>query len=218
LGTAFFIGSIALALWLGRDAIVKSIAQRRIRERTGFTAQIGELKTSLGSVKISAKHFKLFNPPEFGGPAVLDIPELYMELDARALADGRIHFHELRLHLAELNLIKGKTVTLNLKELGEAFLAKPRDGFKLRFYYGGIDRLSLTVGKLSYADLRQPQRHREYQLGLKDERAEHLETEEELRNWLGAIVFRLVLQQCFEESGGGSDRDLRQLLDTFREK
>src|SRR5260370_22308949 len=108
LGVAGFLLALLLTLLLGKDAIVKSIAERRIRQLTGFTAHIGQLKAGFGSVKVAVKDFQLFNPPEFGGRAVFDIPELFMELDAAQLAGGKVHFRNLRRNLAQVKVIKAE--------------------------------------------------------------------------------------------------------------
>ncbi len=218
LGVAGFLLALLLTFLLGKDAIVKSIAERRIRQRTGFTARIGQLKTGFGSVKVAVKDFQLFNPPEFGGRAVFDIPDLLMELDAAQLAEGKVHFRDLRLNLAELNVIKAKDGGVNLKKLEEALTREPEkpDEWKLRFVYGGIDKLSLTLGKLTYSDLQQPGNNQQIVLDLRDESATNLRTEADLRNWLGSLAFRLFLQEYYHGRGKLKGQGLDLLPEPFR--
>ncbi len=220
LGVLGFLLTVLLTLLLCKDAIVKSIAERRIRERTGFTARIGHLETGFGSVKVTVKDFKLFNPPEFGGLAVFDIPDLFMELDAAQLAEGKVHFRNLRLHLAELNVIKGKDGGVNLKKLEEALLREPEkhEEWKLRFVYGGIEQMSLTVGQITYTDLQQPGNNQQVALDLRDERATDLRTEDDLRNWLGSLTFRLFLREYYRDHGKLKAQGLDLLLEPFRKK
>ena len=206
----------AVALLLGKDALLRVFVQNRIRERTGFEAKIGEFKVALGSAKISVQDFKLFSPAEFGGAKLVDIPELFLELDSEQAAAGKIHFKELRFNLAELNVVKTREGGVNLAALERALAtnAPVRDS-RLVFTFAGIDRMTLTLGRVNFTDLGQPRNSQTFLIGVTNEVVTTLRTEDELRAWAASFVVRVAVQELLAHSARPKGFGLKKLLEAF---
>jgi uncharacterized protein involved in outer membrane biogenesis len=184
------------------DQIIKGVAVRRIRAQTGMEARIGELNVKLGSGSLRIKDFQLLNPPQFGNSPMLVMPELFMEMDQEAARSGKLRFKEVRLHLSEFNLIKDKKGKFNVEGIEK--IAKTNktssgssSGKSLEF--GGIEKLYLTLGTLNYTDLGSPERNEVLKFDVQNEVFTHLQTEEDVKTWYGALCVRLVLQMLTQE-------------------
>lgn len=127
------VGILALFLVLGgvlvlsKDALLKSLAERRIRQETGLPVTLGQFRAGLISASLHIQDFKLFNSPEFGGAVLVDLPELYLEVDPARMASGKLHFKVVRLHLRELNLIRNKDGRLNVEALSGGVTGASQD-------------------------------------------------------------------------------------------
>jgi len=199
---------LLLALILWRDALLKAVAEHSIEDETGLRAVIGELKTTLGSGAVRVRGLKLYNPPEFGGRLMADVPELVVDLDAAQAADGKLHFRQLKLDLAELNVVRNGAGRFNLdgveKRIRERLhQRRKKRGEKFRFEFAGIERLQLNMGKVLYADMRYPRHTLALDLAVTNETVTNLQTEEELGKWASALVFRILLQTSLRQLGRG---------------
>jgi uncharacterized protein involved in outer membrane biogenesis len=193
---ACLLGAVVLLI-LFREPILIAIVERRIESQSGLKASIGGLEVGVGRAAVTVKDFRILNPPEFGGGALLHMPELHLEVDPQQAAEGRVVLKQLRLRLAEVNLVRGRDGTLNLEALQKAALARtstaPGRAQDRRFEFGGIARMTLSLGQIAYTDLRQPANNRRLRLDLQDEVAENLKTVEDLNNWLWALAFRILV-------------------------
>ena len=206
LGRALLVLLVVLiGLVLARDEIAKVLAKRTLQESTGLRAEIGQFKTTLGSASLQMRDLKLYNPVQFGGTLMASVPELVVDLDASQVADGRLHFRNLKLSLAELNVVKNAQGRLNLEGVEKAvrehlLKRKRKKGQRFEFEFAGIDQMQLTVGKVLYTDLQRPGRSRALELAIRDEVVTGLKTEEDLQTWAGAILFRVLMQASLKPS------------------
>ncbi len=208
----WLIGALAgvilllIILLLARDFVLTAVAERTIEEETGLRAVIGELATTLGSGALRVRDLKLYNPPEFGGKLMANVPELVIDLDAAQAAVGQLHFRELKLNLAELSLVRNASGRLNIdgveKRIRERFhKRRKKRGEKFEFEFAGIESLRLTVGQVLYTDLQHPHRALAVDLAVKDEVATDLRSEEDLQKWASGLVFRILLQISLRHLG-----------------
>ena len=196
------------ALVLMRDVILKAVVERSIEEETGLRVEIGELTTTLGSGALRVRNLKLYNSPEFGGKLMASVPELVVDLDAALAADGKLHFRELKLNFAELNVVRNAAGRLNLdgveKRIRERLhKRRKKHGEKFEFKFAGIERMELTMGQVSYTDLKHPRRALAINLAVADEAVTDLRTTEDLEKWASALVFRILLQVPLRHLGKG---------------
>jgi hypothetical protein len=199
---------LLLALILWRDAVLKAVVEHSIEDETGLRAVISELRTTLGSGAVRVRDLKLYNPPQFGGQLMADVPELVVDLDAAQATDGKLHFRLLKLDLAQLNVVRNAAGRFNLdgveKRIRERLhQRRKKRGEKFRFEFAGIERLQLNMGQAVYTDLRHPRRALAVNLAVTNETVVNLQTEEELGKWASALVFRILLQASLRHLGGG---------------
>ena len=198
---------LLIGLLLAKDPILQAITRRGIEESTGLRAEIGEFKSEFGTTAVHIRNLRLYNQKEFGGALMANVPELLLDLDPELAAVGRLHFRSLKLNLTELNVVKNLKGRFNLegveKKIRERLERRKRKKNQdFEFEYGGIERMELTLGKVSFTDMARPQRSRSFDLGVKDEIVSDLKTEEDLQRWIGAMLFRILMRGTFREQAG----------------
>jgi hypothetical protein len=82
--------------------------------------------------------------------------------------------------------------------------------------FGGIDKLLLTLGTVSYVDLQRPANNYVTDLGFRNEEARDLKTQEDFEAWKANLLIRLALQELLKaradsSSGRGWWRSLLEL-------
>jgi len=172
-----FIAIIILALSL--DPLLKALAESRIRASTGMDAKIGKFSVGLLSPVVTLQDFKLYNPPDFGGTPFLDIPELHVEYDRAALAEGKLRLRLVRFNLAELDVVVNESGRTNLDAVKRDKLLSALTGVAgiahLKAFgwgtkpieFDGIDALNFSFGKARFIDLKDPKRNRQQVIGLR---------------------------------------------------
>ena len=173
----FFLAVVLIVLFLlSYNSILRVVIEHNIRVQTGMDAEIGKFSLGLVSPTAEIQNFKIYNPPDFGGTPFLDIPEIHVEYDRAALAEGKIHVTLLRFNLGELDIVKNQAGQTNIFSLGLSVPPKKSSGgnvaanFKKQTGYDfkGIDVLNVSVGKLKYIDLKNPQNNREQTVGIEN--------------------------------------------------
>lgn len=191
---ALLLVILLVVLVLAKDAILKAAVEQQLRARTGMDAKIRRLSLGLLSPVVTIEDFKLYNSAEFGGTVFLDVPELHLEYDRPALADRRLHLKLMRLHLAELNVVRNEAGRTNLVSvMQQAAGPQPRSRTGKRepdLEFAGIDVLNLSLGKARYLDLKEPSRSRELILDLRDRVIKNVRTESDMYGVLLLIWLR----------------------------
>lgn len=202
---------LVIGLILVKDSIMRSLAEARLRQDLGMEVRIGKMEVALFSPSITLENVRVFNPPEFGGSPFLILPELHLEYDRAALGQGRVRLDLLRLDLAELNLVRnaaGKTnlasFATTLPGLGTlSLLSGKQQAASARF--GGIQTLNLSIGRLTFTDLRPPALTREVRVDLRNEVATNLQTELDVIGVVArSLVRRGITIMEFPSREGGS--------------
>ena len=189
-------------LLLTRDQLLRLLEERSIRQNTGLRAEIGELRTHLRSASFEMYHLRLYNLPEFGGALMAHFPAVAVDLDVGPLAKGLLHFRSLRLELAELHVVKGTNGRYNIESVEKAVREHIQHRRQRRGHeepelaFGGIDEMQLTLRQVRYTDLKHPGKTRSFDLGIEQEKVTTLNTQADLENWMGGILFRIVMQQA----------------------
>ena len=186
------------AAWWKRDTFLKAIAARAIHRSTGLRVEIRAFQTGAKSGAVSMQGLRLYNYPEFGGSVLLDVPELVVELDRELAAAGRLRFKQLRLNLAELNVIQDSAGRWNFERLEREMTARNAartNRAEPRLEFAGIDEMHLTLGRIRYTDLKRSGRSRDIRVGVTNETVAGIRTEEQLQEWIGSFLFRVILQE-----------------------
>jgi uncharacterized protein involved in outer membrane biogenesis len=179
---AIFLVALLVVLLLSLDSVVKALAERQIRAKTGMEAKIGKFSVGLIAPMVTMDNFKLYNTAEFGGTPFLDIPELHIEYDRAALARHQLHITLMRFKLAELDVVKNEAGRTNIVGL-TAISSKTGGGKKLEaegFEFTGIDVLNLSLGKVRYLDLKDRSQNREWNITLENQVFKNVKTRDDL--------------------------------------
>lgn len=173
-----FRGFLVLLVLLGIlilsfDAIVTSLTESRLRKQTGLEVRLGRLELRPWSGRVRAEKLVIYNPAEFGGGPLVDVPELHVEYDPALAKERKLHLNVLRFHLAELNIVVDKSGQSNLDGVRRT-VERIRRGERLArtnapLEFAGLDRLNLTLGKGTWTDLRHSGTPREFDLGIRNE-------------------------------------------------
>lgn len=190
--------ALGVAAWWKRDLFLKAAVVRAIQRRTGLRVEIGTFQSAPEGAGMMMRDFRLYNHPEFGGGLLLDMPELIVELDRELVAAGRVRFKQLRMTLAELNVMQDAAGRWNFEkienEMTERNAARARRA-QPRLTFAGIDELSLSLARIRYTDSRRPDKNRDLRVAVTNETASGIRTEEQLQEWVGSFLFRVIMQE-----------------------
>jgi uncharacterized protein involved in outer membrane biogenesis len=185
---------LIVAALLLKDKVARNYAEHKIRQETGFEARISGLEFSLFSPTLRLENVTLYNPAEFGGGPMLDVPDAQIEYDRSELALGKVHLKLLRLNVRELHLVESASGRTNLIDLLSRVAPDMLTGGDHRKEkagaFAGIDMLNLSVGKVRYTNIRLPRRNQEISVGLQNEMVRNIKTEQDLT----ALLFKILLR------------------------
>ncbi len=188
---------VAVAI-LFKNPLLRTIICWNIHKSTGLQTSMGGFDLDLAGSHVHITQFRIYNSAVFGGSVLVDIPEVYLAADPQEAAKGRLRFNEVRLNLAEANVVRDTNGVTNIEALKKKVEETSRTSGRSHtngFEFAGIDKLTVTLGKLNFTDLLQPANSAEVELGIKDEVARNIKTEEDLQNWAMALAIRLAIQQ-----------------------
>ena len=124
------------------------------------------------------------NPPSYGGGRFLHLPELYVSYDRAAAATNALHLLEVRLDLAEIQVVVDAQGRTNIAEL-QAAVAKLDSPVQREratsTRFTGIDTLVVTLGTVAFKDLRPPGSSKVFTAGLRGE------TLHNIHNWVDLL-------------------------------
>lgn len=196
--TLLFVCVVLMVLFiLLKDVLAKNLAEKGLRDGTGMDARIAKMEIGLATPTISMEGLKIYNPPDFGGGTLLDLPELRMEYDPDAVGRGKVGFKTMRIHLAELHVVKDKNGVSNLDLLEKHSRQRKRDpkdkDRSLGDSFSGIDVLYLTIDRVRMTDLGDPRKNQVINVGIKDEEMKNMKSEEDLKARFLLALVRVML-------------------------
>lgn len=188
---------VVVVVLLSYNSILRVLIERSIREQTGMEAEIGRFHLALIEPAIEIQNLEIYNPTNFGGTPFLDIPEIHVEYDLAALMRREIHITLLRLNLGELDIVKNQAGQTNIFSLGLKLPAKKSGGVsnvvanlkaQTGYDFKGIDVLNVSIGKVKFIDLKNPQNNREQTIGLESVPVPNVKSPADL-DGLGALIY-----------------------------
>jgi uncharacterized protein involved in outer membrane biogenesis len=188
--------AVAIVLLLVfKDNILRTVAEHEIRTATGMDVKIGRLTAGYFSPVVTIENLKLYNTPEFGGTEFLIIPELHVEFDPQALTTQKLRVKLIRLNLSELDVVKNQAGQTNLvtmmTKMPKGKLAPQGvrvGGNKLDFE--GIDVLNVSLGRVRFMDLKNPEKNRAVQINLDNQVFNNVKTDGDLDGILFILWMR----------------------------
>lgn len=163
-----------VALVLLRDTLMRALVENRLRALTGLDARIERLEVGLGTPRISIAHLRLYNPAEFGGSPLVDVPDLYIEYRWAGWDPRSVRIKLLRLEISELQIVQSRAGRWNLADLQERVRrASGSDRVAAAPIAGpfshGVDLLNLSLGTIRYTSLAAPGKNGALEMEMKNE-------------------------------------------------
>ena len=185
------------------DWIAKQAMRTALGKLTGSEVRIGKVEYGMyrGTLRISG--LVVGNPPGFGGTPLLDLPELYLESDPSSATTDAVRFKKARIDLAEVSIVVDAQGRTNIHSLGwnleELQKREKEKGSATTARFGGVDELTVSLGKITSIDLRPPARTNTIVLGLKEEKLRNVRSLADLT----PLLFKLVLGGAFNAFAPG---------------
>ncbi|HEY5234216.1 MAG TPA: hypothetical protein VIK35_11845 [Verrucomicrobiae bacterium] len=188
---------LVVMLLLSYNSILRVVIEHNIREQTGMEAEIGRFHLALIEPAIEIQNLEIYNPTNFGGTPFLNIPEIHVEYDRAALMRREIHITLLRFNLGELDIVKNEAGQTNIFAFGLKLPAKNSGGgsnvmanlkTQTGYDFKGIDTLNVSIGKVKFIDLKNPQNNRAQTIGLESVPVPNVKSPADLEE-LGALIY-----------------------------
>jgi len=215
LGILALLVLLIVAAIIFKNPLLKTVTSWNIRRNTGLPTQISAVDLDLANSRLRITGFRIYNAPAFGGSVLVDIPEVYFALDSQDASRGKLHFKEVRFVLAEANVVQGTNGLTNLEDLKQRLEKKKEKVGRPHtnaLEFAGIDKLVVSLSKVNFVDLQQPQNSTQLDLGVKEEVVRNLKTSEELENWATALLLRVMIQQSLT---GAAEQSKTRTLEKF---
>ncbi len=158
LGIILFVVIVVFFTFLvGKNLLAKSLLAGGLSQAAHVPVSIGSTRVELKNAKISLKDLRVKNPRGFHEDLMLDAPEIAIDFDLKAFWQGKTHFQEVRLDLSELVVIRNRDGQLNVDALRPKDTSRKESGQQASSAKTAtpkflIDKLILTVGKVTYKD------------------------------------------------------------------
>lgn len=175
-GLAVLLLVLGIGIALSLDALVRMGVRRSLEQKTGAGVRLDAARLGVSDGALHLRSLVLSNPPGFGPAPLLSVPELYLRYDLQAASSNVLRFAEVRLHLAELNVVvdrEGRTNVTELAGLGGVGGLTDGSGREVSltnllstFQFGGIERLTLTLGRFRLVDERDPRKNLQLDVGI----------------------------------------------------
>ncbi len=149
---------ILFALGLAKNMLAQTILSGAISRAAHVPVQIGSVHLSFLSASIRVKNLRVYNPSGFQEKLMMDVPQIFIDFEPGALAQGQAHFKEVRLDLKEIIVVRDKQGRLNVDAAKPTEQQKRESKEKAKTAPGRkapkllIDKLYLSIGRVIYKD------------------------------------------------------------------
>jgi uncharacterized protein involved in outer membrane biogenesis len=149
---------VVVGLGIAKNALTQIVLSSAISKAAHVPVKIGGVNLSLLSASLRIKNLKVSNPSGYPEKVMMDVPQIFVDFDPKALSQGKAHFEEVNLDLKELVVIKRKDGALNVDAVKPTEAEKKASNEKAKAPKGGkapklmIDKLTLSIGRVVYKD------------------------------------------------------------------
>jgi uncharacterized protein involved in outer membrane biogenesis len=208
---------LVVAFILLLDTMAKAITERQIKAQTGLDVTIGRMEVGLINPKFHLENLIAYNTPEYGGAPMINLPELHIEYNWRDLMmNHRLHLTLLRINLAEIHMVEGRDGRFNFGALESHISAVAKPGSKAEAEFGGIDTLNLSLGRLRFTSLKNPDTKGYYNVGIENWVITGIKKEEEIPVRLENMAKRKGLESLWEKFFGKPKKEAKPVLEGIK--
>ncbi len=225
LKTIILLVIIVVILAVSKDFVIKQAAIKGTKSITGLDLKMGKLHANVSGSSLLIKDLVLYNPDNFKDRIMISIPEVYIDMEPKAILKGKYHIEEMRLNLGHFTVVKNEQGQLNLESLKPAQSAdkspsqkdpqqEKTDKVAPEFT---IDHLLLKfVGKVEYRDYSNPGDPvvKEYDVDY----YEKFEDIDNVQEFIGLVVKKVLLKTSIGnfvsfDAGEFKDQAMKSLAD-----
>ena len=197
-GTLVSLMVLGLVLaWLAIDPLMKRYLVSAVEQQTGLEATVESFRFRPFSGEVHIQGMKFFQPATNGGALVMDLPEVFVAIDLTAAKTNRLQFRELRLNIAEANISKELADPAHWEHL-----TNPDSTNRTDVAFGGIDKLTLSIGTLRFPDPDQPENLVDLPINLRNQTFTNI-TATNLEAVAYFISIKAAASMMFRPAGGG---------------
>ena len=169
---------VLAVLLLLRNLVAKAAINQGVKAVTGVNVDVGTIDIGLLSSHVGVKGLRVLNPKGFPEPVMVSVPELFVDYDLGAFFKNQVHLEAVRIHLAELVVIKNAQGQVNVNSLKPVQSANagppPSEQQSGKAPKLVIDEVGLKVGRVVYKDYAQtPPMEKTFDVNL-DEHYQHI--------------------------------------------
>ena len=193
---------IVLALFLAfvlvfKNPIIKASAQGIGSSILGAKLSIGKFSWDVAANKIIVKDITIDHPQGYEKGVFVDIPEVVLQYDAKALSKGVWHMPLVLIDLKEMTVIKNNEGKLNVDALN---VLHPEKSAKMVLPPFMIDELKLNVGQVIYKDYfnRTTPNILVYNINFKDKVVKNIDSAPKL---VGAVIMQAMKHTAIQSAG-----------------
>jgi len=139
-------------VFLFREVFFMTFLEKQVESMTGLRLDVQSAHIDLVKPSVSINGLKLHNPPGFRDKTMMNVPEIYIEIDPISILSGRIHLREVSFHISDFYIIRRYNGTLNLAGLKQSQKADGKQNLPGKGRGVFIDRLDLEIDKIFYKD------------------------------------------------------------------
>jgi uncharacterized protein involved in outer membrane biogenesis len=155
------------------DTFAREYVEYQIHRQTGMEVKIEKVRIGLLNPQVTIENMVLYNTAAFGGSPFIEMPELHVEYDRDALVSRKLHCKLMRFNLSRINLVEDKSGRRNFDML-QAQVVPPAAKSPNKnsasktsgMQFAGIDTLNLTLGKVTYLRMKQPDKVDEFKMNV----------------------------------------------------
>ena len=114
------VAALLGAVILLKDVVAKTALLAGVKAMTGLPVRVQRVHVGVLKRVVQVEGFVIENPEGFPEPAMLDIPELFVEYRIMPFFSRKIHLSALRLNLKEFTVIRNQEGRLNVEALKAA--------------------------------------------------------------------------------------------------
>lgn len=197
---------VVAALLLGRNLILKAGIPAALKSALGLELSIGRMHVGLFESRIRIEDLRVQNPPGFGTEPLAVVPLIDVDYELGSLLSNRIHCTAIQVEVQEVRVVKDAQGEVNLNHLTAVGGEKPAEGEKAPSepVQMQIDRLTLTVGRVSYTTLKRDgtESTKTMEIGLDHEVFENLRSPKEV---VRVVILRVLRLSGLEHIGVAVD-------------
>ncbi|MGA1238487.1 MAG: hypothetical protein ACO34E_16685 [Limisphaerales bacterium] len=176
------LGVVAVVLLaVGHNTALRLLLENRIKEATGFEANVGRVRMDWMRPVVRVSHIRVFHPDALGGRPLVDISDALIRYDFTDLFSGIFRVRELDAVIEEMRFVRAEAgVSTQTLLAGHRAGARPMGETLVDpLEYAGVDRFTFSAERFYYVDRTGAGRSQVIRLGWRQLRAEQLRKPED---------------------------------------